>query len=231
MDDYSGSIDWDQVYSAFHDPRGIADRIDRALGDCASSVLFSGFPEVASCLARERPLRFVDHSPVVCTRTQERYPEIRCVTEGEITKVLANDSAQIVVIACRVSAFWQSPQMFVDLVFGLLSHPRKKVLIDFFDRDAVSEGEMVAFGSAAGRGMWQFQAIRKVLFSVPPIYRASMNVSYEMGTTQLGYRACRAYFRSVEVETWFKERFPEYSTTVSCPLLDGDPSFLIKLEL
>ena len=62
---YSGAIDWDKVYRAFHYPSRIAECILAELNGSADSVVFSGFAETASFLADKLPVTFVDYSPSV----------------------------------------------------------------------------------------------------------------------------------------------------------------------
>jgi hypothetical protein len=67
---YSGAIDWDKVYRAFHHPSRIAECILAELNGSADSVVFSGFAETASFLADKLPVTFVDYSPSVTARAR-----------------------------------------------------------------------------------------------------------------------------------------------------------------
>lgn len=191
---YIESVDWDTIYSAFHDPKGIADRISLELENDASPLLFCGFPETGSYLAAERPLMFVDYSPIITTRSRGRYPNIQQIITGEIAEVLKGTPTRNVIISCRLSAFWQSPQIFEKLSCALLSFPRDQVLIDFFDRDDVHKGMNINFESKAGTGNWNFKNIT----GLPPddslIQIANMDISYAVGSTHFSYETQRAFF-------------------------------------
>jgi len=91
IDDYSESIDWDIIYSAFHDPKDTADQISHELEHSTAPLIFCGFPEAASYLSVESPLQFVDYSATITARSRERYPNIKHVIEGEIAEILKNN--------------------------------------------------------------------------------------------------------------------------------------------
>src|SRR6266478_4183023 len=112
---YSGAIDWDKVYRAFHYPSRVAERILADLNGSADSVVFSGFAETAAFLADKLPVTFVDDSPSVTARARERYPKLGGVLTGDVTQLLALLPATHVAIACRISAYWNSTEQFQRL--------------------------------------------------------------------------------------------------------------------
>ncbi len=146
---YSEDIDWDVIYRTFHNPKDIAERIAFELIDHKAPVIFCGFPETAAYLATATDVQFVDSSPVVIKRTEQRYPAIQTVTEGDISNILNDTPTKNVVISCRLSAFWQSEKAFEELASAILAHPRDQVLVDFFDRDAVYEGMHIYYHAEA----------------------------------------------------------------------------------
>lgn len=229
MDDYSANIDWDKIYATFHEPEGIAGRISLALEDSVTPLIFCGFPEVAAHLAAESPLQFVDYSPVITARTRARYPSIPRIVTGEISEVLQTDPTETIVIACRLSAFWQSQGVFAQLAAALLAFPRKVVLIDFFDRDAVYAGKRIYYASGTDRGRWAFKSFDDLPGCKPPLQVANLNICYTVGTTDVAYEARRAFFKKAAIGSWCKATFVDYATTISGPLLQNDPSFLVKL--
>lgn len=229
MDDYSESIDWDEIYSAFHDPKSVADRISAELDDVSAPLIFCGFPAVASYLAAESPVQFVDYSPVITARSRERFPNIQQIVNGEITDVLKDNATQNVVIACRLSAFWQSQKAFDQLASALLASPRKQVLIDFFDRDAVCTGQSINYEAASDTGAWNLESFDKIPQSNPLIEIANISVCYAVGSTHFSYEARRAFFKKPAIKSWFKGNLADYSTVIADPLLNHDPSFLLKL--
>ncbi len=89
-------------------------------------VIFCGFPEAAAYLATAAEVQFVDSSPVVIKRTEQRYPDIKRVIESNISNVLKESSTKNVVISCRLSAFWHTEQAFEELASAILAHPRSR---------------------------------------------------------------------------------------------------------
>src|SRR5260370_12237233 len=166
---YSGAIDWDKVYRAFHHPSRIAECILAELNGSADSVVFSGFAETASFLADKLPVTFVDYSPSVTARARERYPKLGEVLTGDVTQLLALLPATSVAIACRISAYWNSTEQFRRLASSVLAFTRERILIDFFDRDLVESGHSIAFNSVDGTGKWRRRFIQKTGVGPPPL--------------------------------------------------------------
>ena len=199
---YSEDIDWDVIYRTFHNPKDIAERIAFELIEHQAPMIFCGFPETAAYLATAADVQFVDASPIVTKRTEQRYPDIQRVTEGNISNILKDSSTKNVVISCRLSAFWQTEQAFEELASAILAHPREQILIDFFDRDAVFEGmhiylhadveaadadknekpnveeKVVKEEKTQPSGDWDFKQFDESQSNNPPIQIANIDVSY-----------------------------------------------------
>lgn len=190
----SEDTDWDVIYHTFHNPKDIAERIAFELNDHEAEIIFCGFPETAAYLATVAKLQFVDQSSVVTQRTKERYPDIQRIIEGNISNVLTHSPTKNVVIACRLSAFWQTQKAFDELASAILSHPRDQILIDFFDRDAVYEGMHIFYqanveendkeeeGHVLQTGDWDFKRFDETPNSNPPMHIASIDISYVLST-------------------------------------------------
>jgi hypothetical protein len=252
---YSEDIDWDIIYRTFHNPKDIAERIAFELADHQAPVIFCGFPETAAYLAAATELQFVDKSAVVTQRTEERYPDIHSVTQGDISSILKDTPTRNVVISCRLSAFWQTEQDFEALASAILAHPRDQIIIDFFDREAVFEGMHIYYHAEAPEadsevaennaqkekiqqsGDWDFKQFDDVQSTNPAIQIANIDVSFfienannSKNDINFTYETRRAFFTKMAILNWCTKTFPNYETTLATGLLEGDPSFLVSLK-
>ena len=167
MDDYSGRIDWDAIYRAFHDPADVAERTLARLRPVDGPLVFCGFPETASLLARRVPVTLVDGSAAVCASSRARYPAIGRVVHADVVDHLRADRATSVALCCRVSAFWQTPAALQALADATLAHPREQVLIDCFDRDAVEPERVLHYRSGADTGRWRIDGSIRCRPTIP----------------------------------------------------------------
>ncbi|WP_299874577.1 hypothetical protein [uncultured Cocleimonas sp.] len=247
---YSEDIDWDIIYRTFHNPKDIAERIAFELTDHQAPVIFCGFPETAAYLATASELQFVDKSAVVTQRTEERYPDIHSVTQGDISSILKDTLTRNVVISCRLSAFWQTEQDFEALANAILAHPRDQIIIDFFDREAVFEGMHIYYHAEAPdtdknnsqeekqqSGDWDFKQFDDSQSNNPSFQIANIDVSYFIDNNSnhkndinFSYETRRAFFTKMAILNWCTKTFPNYETTLATGLLEGDPSFLVNLK-
>ena len=221
-------------------------------------MIFCGFPETAAYLATAADVQFVDASAVITKRTEQRYPDIHSVTQGDISHVLRDSPTKNVVISCRLSAFWQTQQAFDELASAILAHPRDQILIDFFDRDAVFEGMHIYFHTEAEidtsdnavekvvevktkevpkkqqSGDWDFISFEENPSNNPPIQIANIDISYVIddGENEINfsYDTQRAFFTKMAILNWCTQVFAEYETTLATALLEEDPSFLVNLK-
>ena len=236
---YSEDIDWDVIYHTFHNPKDIAERIAFELTNHEAPVIFCGFPEAAAYLATATELEFVDSSPVIIKRTKQRYPDIKRITKGNISDILKESSTKNVVISCRLSAFWQTEQAFKELTSTILAHPRDQILIDFFDREAVFEGMHIYYQedeTKRNTGDWDFKHFDQISSKNPEFQIANVDISYKITATDKGndidfaYETRRTFFTKMAILNWCTKVFPDYETTLATALLEGDPSFLVKLK-
>lgn len=226
---YSGVIDWDRIYSTFHNPLQIAKRIQEELGWTRNPVVFSGFQETASFLANDLPVTFIDHSPSITNRAREQYPGLQKSCTGDVTQLVASLPAPNIVIACRISAYWDSVEYFEQLANSLLAFPRERILIDFFDRDLVESGQVLTYKSGEDVGDWVFLDIDESKGMEPSCFKAKLKVSYSLCGHSFSYEGHRSFFRKDIVLSWSRAKFPDYDVTIGEALLDSDPSFLLKL--
>lgn len=226
---YAGAIDWDRIYRTFHDPLQIANRVQAELGRTKKSVVFSGFQETASFLANDLPVTFIDHSPTVTGRAREHYPGLHAVCTGDVTKLAASIPAPNVVIACRISAYWDSAEHFEQLGNSLLTYPRERILIDFFDRDLVEAGQRLTFESGDDCGEWILLDIEESTEMEPSFFMAKLKVSYSLNGHSFSYEGYRSFYKKKSLLCWSQARFQDYDVSIGDSLLDSDPSFLLKL--
>lgn len=227
---YDGSIDWDAIYRTFHSPVQIAERIRKELGEDCGRVLFSGFLESASLLAKDCSLVFVDSSSTITVRAQEKHPSIGHVYRGDVTEIVGDCEAENVVIACRISAYWDDESFFMRLVESIKKYPRNLVLIDFFDREQVALQSQLSFANYKETGLWKVLSIEDAGQNDFPLSRVNMKVSYEMYQQQVEYEGCRSFFRKKDLLGWFEEVLPLYTVTAKAPLLVNDPGFVLKIS-
>ncbi len=225
---YSGKIDWEEIYTVFHSPSKIAEHIIRKLDCNDHPLVFSGFAETAACLANLIPVTFVDLSPSVTARTIQNFSTLSRILTGDVTQLMSSYPTDNVVIACRISAYWGSEE-FDRFTKSLRSFPRKKVLIDFFDRDVVQPGQRVLFESPIGGGEWVFLGFEDIEGDMPLISKAKLNFSYSIRDNSFSYEGDRSFFRKENIEQWCKAKLSEYRIKISSPLLDSDPSFTLSL--
>ena len=87
---YSGTIDWEKIYSALHSPIRVAERISCELDGNNHPLVFSGFAETAAYLANQMPVTFIDLSPSVATRASERFSALTAVHTGDVTQFISS---------------------------------------------------------------------------------------------------------------------------------------------
>jgi len=226
---YSGQINWDRIYRTFHDPVRIAKRVEEELGGTNNLVVFSGFQETASHLANKMPVTFVDYSATITDRAKQQHPGLYEVRTGDVTKLISHIPASNIVIACRISAYWDSHEFFEQLAASLLCFPRNRVLIDFFDRDLIKPGQHINFESDEGVGDWAFLDIEESNGKEPLFFKVKLKVTYSFSDHGFSYEGYRSFFRKEDVLRWSHSNFPNYDATVAESLMDHDPSFSLKL--
>lgn len=226
---YSGAIDWDRIYRTFHSPAHIATRVQEALGGSRQPVIFSGFKETAGHLAAQMPVTFVDYSPVIAEEAKAQYPQLHDVQVGDVTQRLACLPAPNIVIACRISAYWEAIDYFERLVKGVRAHTREHVLVDFFDRALVEAGQRFTFNAEENTGAWWCLSLEEQQENGLSVSHATFNVSYDLGDHRVSYQGSRCFYGKENVLQWFRSQLPEYEITLEAPLVENDPSFLLRL--
>jgi len=226
---YSGDIDWERIYRTFHDPFQTAKRIKNELGDTRMPIVFSGFPESASYLAHDMPVTFVDHSSSITDNAKRCYRHINGFQVGDITQLIATLPVTRIVIACRVSAYWDSSEYFERLATSLLSFPRELVLIDFFDRDLVEIGGRLNFESRDEFGEWSYLGLEEVNVTEPSPSELKIKVSYSLNDHSFSYEGYRSCFRKSDILRWARSKFTDCNVMLGEPLMVCDPSFTLKL--
>ena len=226
---YSGEIDWERIYRTFHDPVRIAQRVQEELGGTNMPIVFSGFQETASHLADEMPVTFVDYSSSITDNAKKLHLKIHEVHTGDITELVALFPVSCIVIACRISAYWDSPEYFERLAASLLSFPREKVLIDFFDRDLVKPGESLGFEAGGDVGNWNFLDFEESNVGEPSFFKSKLKISYSLRDHCFSYEGYRSFFMKAVISRWARSNFIDHNVVLGEPLLDHDPSFLLKL--
>lgn len=233
-DDYSGAIDWDRIYLTCHGADAIAARLAELLGPQDGStnapVLFAGFAATAARLAETHPVTFVDLSPVVVAQSRARYGALGEVVEADILDALERSDAPDVIISGRLSAFWDDPDHFETLALALCAAPRRRVVIDFFDRACAVSGQTVTFGGGAARGQWRFLRTHRHADGPPSVCRVDHAIRYDLGEDLIESEAQRSFFDASQIALWARARLPGLSVHLHPPLFEGDPSFALVLS-
>lgn len=230
-DDYSGAIDWDEIYNRFHDPEQVADRIRTVIKSVEGPVVFCGFPKVASLLSEHHNIIFVDCSPAMIRIAESRYTNIQEVVRSEVEPYLQSNTAETIVISGRLSAFWHRSEAFEKLASAILAHPRAKVLIDYFDLSKVGPGSQSRFIASDGHGWWQYQQFASYAFQTPPMTMIDVDIGYTFANQSTSYTAHRAYFDATAILRWHQDTFSHYTSTLAEGLLPGDPSFAVTMDV
>ena len=228
-DDYSGSVNWDAIYSAFHNPAHVAERIKSELLGCSGWTLYSGFSQVAVDLSFGQLLKFIDSSPDITARARKTQGNINEIITSDACLYAASTRANNLVIACRVSAFWSTPESFKNLLNAIQSHPRKIVLVDFYDSELIAPGMDFTFHAESGMGKWHIENIKESSDSNPITKIVTMRVSYSLHDVEFCYTTRRCFFDKRDIKDWVSINLPEYKMEFKPSLFECDPSFLLKL--
>lgn len=152
------------------------------------------------------------------------------IQTGDVTQLVATLPAPIIVIACRISAYWDSADYFERLTDALRSFPRQQVLIDFFDRDLVVPAGKITFEVENGSGVWDFMEEVNSIGTEPAICKLKLKVSYALSGKSVSYEGYRSFFRKDGLQDWFQTQLKDYDVRLGKPLIDQDPSFTLKLS-
>ncbi len=227
---YSGTVDWNLIYRCFHSPEDIATRIQNYFPNHNSEILFAGFPETASLLCEYGySIKFLEFSPQMAHIAQTAFPNLSVQT-GDILEILKHDKSIDITIVCRISAYWQSIEDLLLLVKSLQQFPRRRILIDFYDRELVSPGKQINFSRNNGHGYWKFIDLEDDTNSEVTISKAKMEVEYSIGELNFQYPATRSFFRKENLLKFFKGHFFQATLHSAESLLTNDPSFTIIID-
>jgi hypothetical protein len=199
--------------------------------EAEQAIVFSGFGELAADLSIDWPIRFVEYSQHMAEASKVEFPRLENVICANVLDHLISDSSPIVLILCRVSAYWQDADCFERLLEGLAEFPRQLVLIDFFDSaKLVSKSRFEILASGRGNIIWDFFDHRMVKHSDPTITLSKLNGRFDDGTSVVDFDAKLAFFNSDEVYQSLEANFSDYEISIEAPLVVEDPSFLMVLR-
>jgi hypothetical protein len=228
---YDGSWDWERIYRDCHGAHGVAEEVNRILGQDRERVVFAGFPAAGADLAQTRPLIFVDRSDDVIINAKASFENLTDLASDDVLLRLQSDDARHVVISCRVSAFWDNQGYFERLRTAISAFPRTRVVVDFFDASLAEAGQVFSFGRPPASGTWRIIDRRgePTTFG-PTIYRIRQTVSYSLDQAVLEYNVERSYFLAAEILAWATMCFLKCNIYIKQPLISGDPSFTLVLR-
>ncbi|NDY71986.1 hypothetical protein DO021_10715 [Desulfobacter hydrogenophilus] len=228
-DDYLGSVNWNCIYRAFHNPFYISQKIKAELKGSSGDILFAGFSDTAIDLSYDRPLTFIDSSPVVTEQLRNKPSPVKDIITSDICSYAASTPATFLLMVCRISAFWNTPEHFEKIVRAITAYPRKLVLIDFYDSSQALPGLNLNFTARRGTGSWYFEEIKESSESYPPFQTVNIKVAYSLPDMNCCYNACRSFFKKSAIKNWAEASLPDYITEIKSSLFESDPSFLLKL--
>ncbi|MDV7142293.1 hypothetical protein R3X27_06330 [Tropicimonas sp. TH_r6] len=227
-DDYSGAVDWNLIYAQCHEAVRSAERIAACL-DPPRPLLFAGFPETAACLAANRPVTFVDISPAILDMARRDFPGLTSLVCADVFETLETVAPVDVAVTGRLTAFWDAES--VERFARALERRRPaRVLVDFFDREAVAPGQTLAFGGGAVTGQWRIaDAVAPKASARPKVSRLQLALAYDWDSGAVRSETRRSFFDANDLSGWLAERLPGYDVQRHDALIAGDPSFAFLL--
>ena len=227
---YSGEIDWNAIYRTFYQIDQIEERIESLLTG-SSDIVFCGFGELAHRLSTRHTVHFVEYSEAVAKAANNEFPSIRKVSHANILDAIKSQPAPVVLVVCRISAYWQSPNCLERFLLGVRASSRDLVAIDFFDAEKLEGGESL--------GNLSFSDIRTASgpledrvgqYERPSVLLADVRGSYRMADKVDAFSETRAYYQRGEVLKFAENLLPEYGVSIEDPIIDSDPGFTLMIR-
>ena len=227
---YSGDIDWNRVYRRYYQLDQIEDRLERLL-IVPSDVLFCGFAEIASRLSSRHTVHFMEYSDAVAEAARREFPTIARTSRGNILDAIGLETSPVVMVVCRISAYWQTEDCLQRFFSGIRATSRELVVVDFFDADRLEGGRVL--------GNIEFSNIRR-LASVPggmaceeqrpTVLLAQVQGSYPLADDVNAFVETRAFYRQQELVDYANKLLPDYDVSVEPPIVEKDPGFTLVIR-
>lgn len=224
---YSGQINWNSVYRAYYQIDQIVDRIEHLLPS-SSELVFCGFGEVACRLSKRHSVHFIEFSEVVAEAARREFPTITKISQANILDAVKSDSAPVVLVMCRVSAYWQTTDCLERFLLGVKDSSRDMIAVDFFDADRLEGGQLLGnpiFSNV--RILQESKESVACLSKRPSVLLATVSGSYPLETNENSFVETRAYYHLAEVLEFTKILLSGYDVSVEPPIIDTDPSFTL----
>jgi len=224
---YSGSIDWNEIYRTHYSISTIHEKVEGFLRRSVD-ILFCGFGEVAARLSGRHSVHFVEYSRSIVEDAKREFPEIHRISHADAIDVVAADPASAVLVLCRISAYWHSPDCLSRFFENVSCRRREVVAVDFFDAGRLEGGTALGSpiysdvrpGPSIG-GSGSATAIQ------PSLVLAQVQGSYQVHDTTASYSETRALYDSAYARALATKYLADYDISVELPVIASDPGFTI----
>lgn len=239
---YAGDIDWNAIYRRYYDLDGMHAALEAWL-KAPATMVFSGFAELAARLSARHQVHFVEFHESVAASARDHHPVIAKVSRADVIDAVRLDPAPVVLVAGRVSAYWQGGGDLARFLQNVLQRPRELVLVDFFDaadldgaggpalgcptysdvRPVAAESALQAGGSAAPGDH-------------PALLLARTSGRYSLEGTSIEYCETRAFFSREFVLHAAEAALPDpavnarYDLSIEAPLVHGEAGFTLLVR-
>ncbi len=227
---YNGAMDWNEIYRTWYPLNEITYAIAEYLPQSLyESVLFAGFGQIAEQLSSYYPVHLIEYSAYMVEKAKEQYHSINRITHNDILDYLFISDAEIVCIACRISANWDHPDALLKLMQAIDSYPRKLILIDFFDSEMIGGKKVVDCGRGNLKFHWDIEE-HQLKDVATGMYLTLWRGEYVLNNVNFPYKARVSTFIKTHLINYMRENLPQYHVRAEKPLIPADPGFLVVID-
>lgn len=219
---YSGDISWNEVYRTHYNLAAMAALVEALTGP-PNRIVFSGFGQLAAMLSKSHSVHFVEYSESMVRAAKREFAEIGRISHADILDIVEDEDAPVVLVLCRISAYWQEAWQLSHFLDRVRRHPRDLIAIDFFDAERLEGGGTL--------GNPDFLSAHSIETRTPKgtlrITLATSTGEYKLVNRSVHYEEQRAYYDSGNVLELARGYLPDYEVEVATPIVEGDPGFTL----
>ena len=226
---YSGSIDWVAVYRQHYSIDAIEARLCSYLKD-NSQILFAGFGEVANRLSRDHEIHYVEFSASMVDAARREFTSIGKITHGSILDVAKLCPSEVILITCRISAYWHQYEDLQRLINAVLLNDTRLLIVDFFDVTILESTPTlgdISFVSLEPHSENE-QHGSSCDDSFPTLVKVAG--AYDCSDARYSFEETRAYYPKQGLLDAVGARLPHYDVSVEPPIVIGDPGFTLVVR-
>ena len=223
---YSGSIDWVAVYRQHYSIDTIEARLSSYLED-SSEILFAGFGEVANRLSRDHEIHYVEFSASMVDAARREFTSIGRITHGSILGVAKLCPCEVILITCRISAYWHQDEDLQRLINAVLLNDTRLLIIDFFDVTKLESTPTlgdISFVSIESQHVNE-QHGSSYDGCFPTLVKVAG--AYDCSDARYSFEETRAYYSKQGLLDAVGGRLLKYDVSVEAPIVVGDPGFTL----